>query len=144
MGLCIYATNSSMEFNLGYGQFHNLRWNIAEILDPKVGELYHQLASILIEDAIYAERELQKILSDDDKFPDEEISGILDFLFASDCEAKISYKACKQVYDLIKDVDFEDKCFQYVAYRKHGESDYELFKKFLKECYSHHRYMRWN
>lgn len=143
MGICIEATNSSIELNLSYGAFHNLRRNIAEVLDPELGELYHQLASLFSADALTAEKRIFEIVNDEDRFPSETTQGIIDFLFASDVGDSISYKACKQVYDLIKDVDFGNKCFQYVSYQNPQVSDYELFKQLLKECYSKHRKMRW-
>ena len=48
--------------------------------------------------------------------PETDIDGlfekVLDFLYASDCGGKIDYKTCKEIYDLIKDVDFENKGFK--------------------------------
>ena len=73
-----------------------------------------------------------------DKNLDEDI---LDFLYAEDCEGKISYKTCRKIYDLIKDVDFEKKGFRYAAYQN---NDYEELKEFLTECYSKRRNMVWS
>ena len=64
---------------------------------------------------------------------------VLDFLYAPDEDGKISYKTCRKIYELIKDVDFGGKCFRYAA---HVHNDYEEFKMFLKECVSHRRNMR--
>ena len=144
MGITMWAKNSSIELDMGYGAFHNLRRNIAAVLDPAIGDLYHQLASVMTDDVIEAERQLYKILSDDEKFPDEKVGGVIDFLFLPDVEATLGHKACKQVYDLIKDVDFEDKGFQYVSHRTSGKNDYELLKELLKECYQHRRKLRWS
>lgn len=75
------------------------------------------------------------------QFPDED-EDILNFLFASDCEGKISYKTCKKIYDLIKDVDFGGRTFTYMAYS--DGKDYERFKEFLRECYRKRTCMRWS
>ena len=76
----------------------------------------------------------------DERFKDED-KDILDFLFASDCDGKCSYKTAKKIYDLIKDVDFGGKIFTYTAYS--DGKDYENFKEFLKECYQKHRTIIW-
>ena len=71
----------------------------------------------------------------------DEDKDIFDFLFASDCDGKCSYKTAKKIYDLIKDVDFGGKIFTYTAYS--DGKDYENFKEFLKECYQKHRTIIW-
>lgn len=65
---------------------------------------------------------------------------LLDFLFASDCGGEISYKTCKKIYDLINNIDFGNEIFTYGAHS--DGKDYEYFKEFLLECYSHRRKMR--
>lgn len=74
------------------------------------------------------------------QFPDED-EDILDFLFMSDCEGKISAKTCKKIYDLIKDVDFGGRIFTYTAHSDH--KDYEHLKEFLLECSKKRACMRW-
>lgn len=137
MGVCIYATHSTDEFYMGYGGFFNLRKNIAMILDNDFGENYANLIFCHTE-AEYAEN---------DKVANEIIANkkldtdIIQFLYLSDTNGEIGYKVCKKIYDLIKDVDFGKKGFRYAAYQ---QNDYEDFKDFLKECYQHHRKMRWS
>ena len=70
----------------------------------------------------------------------EEYADILDFLYASDAGGSISYKTCKRIYDLMKDQKYDGIGFRYAAYR---HNDYEEFKEFLLECYSHRRKLRW-
>lgn len=143
MGVCLTANNSSYSFYMGYFGFHILRRSIAEIIDPEFAQLYHEmLAGVFMEDRIEAEKKLSKLLADEDKFP-EDIECVLDFLFQPDVEGKVSYKTCKKLYDLIKDVNFDGKSFRYVCDQNSEMSDYEMFKKFLKECYRYHRNMRW-
>lgn len=144
MGICLTANNSKYSFNMSYGSFHNLRRNIATAIDPEFGELYHkQLAALYVTDSLEAENEIVKLLADEERFPDT-LQPIINFLYESDCEGSVDYRTCKAIYDLIKDVDFEDKNFQYVSYRVgQSISDYEKFKEFLRECYRYHRHMRW-
>lgn len=140
MGVYLTANNSKYSFKMSYIGFHHLRKSIAELLDPEFGELYHEMvASIFMKDKIEAETKLTKILADREKFPDE----ILYFLMEPDTGGSVSYRTCKKIYDLIKDVDFGNNRFQYVCNSDSVVSDYELFKKFLKDCYSHHRNMKW-
>lgn len=140
MGYTIYATNSSHSFDGGMGGFMNLRINIAKAWDKEFGEHYATLAHCHSKDD-YELFDLiaNKILSDE-RFKDED-KDILDFLFASDCEGEISYKTCKKIYNLIKDIDFGNKIFTYGAYS--DGKDYERFKEFLLECYRYRRKMRW-
>ena len=139
MGITITAPNSSYDFDMGYGGFFNLRKNIALALDKEFGENYALLGSCWGKDE-YAEndRNAERIINS--KHLDEEYSDVLDFLYASDTEGTISYKTCKKILDLIQNVDFGKKGFRYAIYMN---DDYGDFKKFLKECYSNKRKMRW-
>lgn len=135
MGVSIKSKNGVHSFDCGYGGFFNLRKNIAYCISPDFGTLYenymngmfelsHTIDNYVIEFNIYNRYE-----------------DVLKFLFSSDCEGKINYKTCKHIYDLIKDVDFGKKCFRYGAY---AHNDYEEFKAFLLDCYSHRKNMSWS
>ena len=43
-------------------------------------------------------------------------------------------------YFMLYNFDFGDKCFRYGAY---ANNDWEEFKIFLKDCYSHRKNMEW-
>lgn len=140
MGFTIYANNGSRDFDGGMGGFMNLKTNIALAFDKEFGEHYATLRRCFREeDYKLFDIKANKILSDN-RFKQED-ADIIDFLFASDCGGKISHKTCKKIYDLIKDVDFNGKIFTYGAYS--DGKDYEYFKDFLLECYSHRRKLRW-
>lgn len=136
MGVSITATNSEYDFYMGYGGFFNLRRNVALALDKDFGENYSLLSKCCtprqfeendaVANAIIAEKKLDE--------------NVVEFLYAPDCGGSISHRTCRKIYDLIKDVDFGDKGFRYAAYRK---DDYEDFKKFLLQCWSKRRKMRW-
>lgn len=140
MGVTISAKNSSYNFDMGYGGFFNLRCNIAKAFDKEFGEHYETLMFRHSEDDFKAFNERANEILSASRFKDED-ADILDFLFESDCEGKISHRTCKKIYELIKNIDFAGKIFTYAAYS--DGNDYEYFKEFLKECYSHRRKMYW-
>jgi len=134
MGVSIRSTNGVHSFDCGYGGFFNLRKNIAYCISKEFGSLY--------EDYVFGNIDIYMINDYIIKFNVHDLhENVLKFLFASDCEGKIDYKTCKKIYDLIKDVDFGKKCFRYGAY---SHNDYEEFKEFLLDCYSHRKNMRWS
>lgn len=140
MGVTISATNSNYSFDMGYGGFFNLRKNIAMAIDKEFGDNYALLGACCTDQEFEeidkaAEHLIRK------KNLDHRCKDVLDFLYMPDSDGEISHRACKQIYDLIKDVDFGDKGFRY---EKHRGDDYEDFKKFLMECYSSRRKMRWS
>lgn len=140
MGISITATNTKFDFDMGYGGFFSLRRNIALALDQEFGENYSALNQCHTESQ-FAEND--KVANEiiKKKHLDENYKEVIEFLYSSDVYGSISYKTCKQIYDLIKDVNFGNKGFRYAAYMDH---DYNDFKEFLKECYSHRRKMRWS
>lgn len=141
MGITIKATNSTHSFNMGDGGFFNLRKNIAYAYDAEFGKHYEKLTGCWAKEEYKAwENELNKILSDS-RFKDED-EDILDFLFASCERGTVSYKTCKKIYNIIKDVDFDNKIFVYSAHS--DGKDYEYLKEFLLECYQKRRKMRWS
>lgn len=140
MGYIIYANGGSMDFHGGMGGFMSLRTNIALAFDKEFGEHYSTLSSCYRkEDYELFNAITDKILSHD-RFKQED-ADIVNFLFASDCGGEISHKTCKKIYSLIKDIDFDGEVFTYGAYS--DGKDYEHFKDFLLECYSHRRKLRW-
>lgn len=139
MGLTITAKNEKMSFDMSASGFFRLRYNIALAYDKEFAKLYEQeFYCHTPEDYEQLNDKLNKLLSDD-RFSDDE--DLINFFFMSDCNGKISYKTCGKIYELIKDIDFTGKTFIYSAYS--DGKDYEHFKKFLNNCYSHRRNMIW-
>ncbi len=136
MGVSLYATNSKYSFEMGSGGFFSLRKNIAEVLDTDFGDLYGRLLECHTKEDFEWFNKLANQIAQEKKLDDD----ILDFLFQPDMGGAVSYKTCQKIYNMIKDVDFGEKGFQYVTYRK---DDYENFKLFLQECYQKRRKMRW-
>lgn len=139
MGVSITATNSKYDFDMGYGGFFSLRKNIALALDRDFGQNYAGLARCYTPNQ-FRENDMMAEYIINKKHLDEKHKDVLDFLYLPDTGGEISHSTCKQIYDLIKDTDFEDRGFRYGAY---SHNDYEEFKDFLLDCYRHHKKMRW-
>lgn len=139
MGLTIRNKNTSID--MGYGGFYNLRKNIAGIYSPSFKELYEEWTGPLFINDLsdeegnkrLAELYKQKILTDEDDI-------VLDFLFASDSEGKISVKGCKRLYAIIKDYDDD------ILYGYCGRKDCAKFKDFkniVAECAKNRWVLSW-
>ena len=138
MGITIYAKGVDRSFDCGYIGFAHLRNRICEVYDKDLYNVYSDMKMC----ALYTSEWTAKInaICNLKQFPDED-KDILDFFFESDCEGKISYKTCKKIYDLIKDIDFGGRIFTYAACS--DGKDYEHLKEFLNECYRKRVSMRW-
>lgn len=141
MGLSIYANGIKRTFECSYIGFLNLRENIAKALDTDFYAIYSQRFMAVMQPKEW-EKHLNNVLSHKEETGEiKDSDDVLDFLFESDCNGKVSYKTCRKIYDLIKDIDFGNRIFTYQAYS--DGKDYEYFKKFLKDCYSKRASMRW-
>ena len=140
MGYTLTANNSSYSFDGGYGQFINLRKNIALLWDEEFGLHYSHIDHLKNNDEIDCFNDETDRLIEKMGDKSEKDSDILDFLFASDTGGEISHKTCKKIYELIKDVDFGLSKLRYTGI---AHNDYEEFKLFLMECYSNRRKARW-
>lgn len=142
MGVTIYANNGSKSFDMGYGGFINLRTSIALAFNKKFGEHYKTLPSCCFtqKDIEAYNKKANEII--ETEHLEENGEDILDFLYAPDCDGgQVSYKTCKKIYDLIKEIDYGNRIFTYAAYS--DGKDYDYFKDFLLDCYKHRRNMRW-
>lgn len=139
MGVTISATNSSYVFEMGYGRFFNLRKNIAMALDKEFGENYADLSFCLTESQ-FADNDKKAYRIIQRNHLNDDYEDVIAFLYASDGGGSISYKTCQSIFELMKDIDYGNKGFQYA---NRSNNDYETFKKFLKECYSKRRKMKW-
>ena len=140
MGVTISATNSSYDFDMGYGGFFNLRKNIAYALDKQFGKAYENYIHCHTKEEGDENDRLCEMYIEAQGL-EKEYEDVLDFLYASDCDGKISYKTCKKIADLLEPCmpTLKTKIFRYVKY---AHNDYEEFIAFLKECYRYHRNMR--
>ena len=131
MGVTIYANNSDLRFDCSYSGFYRLRCAVCKVFNPELYKLYSDYANDNVD-------EINALLTD---YSEDDL--ILDFLFQSDCYGSISYKACKEIYDLIKDIPEEEARIHNIRYGAYYRDDWEQFKQLLKECYSKRRKLRW-
>ena len=140
MGVTITANNSKYSFDMGYGGFFSIRTQIALALDKEFGDNYALLGRCFTPEQYEAnDRAAEEIINRKHLYT--KYSDMMEFLYMSDSEGEISYRTCKKIFDLIKDIDFGKNGFRYALYR---HNDYEEFKSFLAECYSKRRKMRWD
>ena len=139
MGLTLQSKGSQIDLSGGYGMFIKIRTRVATAWDKEFGEHYSKLHLIWSdEDFKKFDKRTNEILKDE-RFKDED-EDLLDFLFASDCGGNCSYKTCKKIYDLIKDIK-DDKL--QLRYTIDSKNDWEDFKQLLLDCYSNRTNLTW-
>ena len=141
MGVTVESKNHSID--LGFGGFGNLRKKVAELTGVEIYNHYKELDNGML---LYGEartkffQEYNKKISEIEeklKIP----HGILDFLYASDCNGKLTYGKCKQIYKVIKDYDDN------ILYGYSGRKDCAMFKDFkeiIKDCIDNKCSMEWS
>lgn len=142
MGITIESKNCSID--MGYGGFNNLRTKVAKLAADDIGEHYNKLNDSV---SIFGEEarkkffdEYNKKIAELDKKYNYEMSEVLDFLYASDCDAEMSVDVCKKLYEVIKDYD-DNVLYGYV-----GRADCAMFKDFkelVKDCIDNNCSMTW-
>ena len=141
MGVSIHSKGSEKNFDMGYGGFFLLRSNIASAMDKEFGEAYKKLVaySPLSEDFAKYDSLAQEII--ERNHLEENFGNVLDFLYAPDTDGRISYQTCKEIFDIIDNVDFGDNGFRY---RSQQHNDYQEFKDFLLDCVVNQTPMMWD
>ena len=138
MGVTIESKNRSID--LGYGGFRNLRMKVAELTAPDIYEHYEYLEQSVNLDS----RERKKFFDVYNQKIEEKYGGkyayILDFLYASDCNASMDLEHCKSIYDIIK--EYDDKvCYGYI-----GGPDCAMFSDFkevIKDAIESGEWIEW-
>ena len=140
MGITIESKNYSID--MGYCGFNRLRQKITDLTGKEIGEHYKELDKgmfiIGMEKEVFFKKYNKKIseLEEEFKIP----HGILDFLYASDCEGEITSAKCKQIYEIIKDYDDN------ILYGYCGRKDcakFADFKRIVKDSIDNKCSMAW-
>lgn len=127
---------------MGYGGFHNLRAKIAGLVCDDLKEHYVYLdKGTWLKDAergvFYKEYNLKLDgIQKKYKIP----NAVLVFLYASDCDGKLTPFKCKKLYELIKDYDDD------ILYGYCGRPDcakFKDFKELVKDCVDNKCFMEW-
>lgn len=141
MGITIRSKNKSID--MGYAGFNKLRTKVAELTADDIGEHYKKL-----HDSIFLMGDLRKSFFDKYNKKIQELSqkyngekdATLDFIYASDCEGKITAEQCKNIHEVIKNYDDS------ILYGYSGREDCATFKDFkelVKDCVDNGCDMEW-
>ena len=137
MGITITATNPKYEFDMGYFGFFKLRREIALALNEEFGMNYAHLIRCDTQEEYAANDKIANQIIQKNHL--DRYADVLDFLYMPDSAGEVGYKTCGNILSLIQnrksDIRFRYSLMQH--------NDWEEFKEFLKDCYSHHKKMRW-
>lgn len=126
MGVTMSCKKTGANFSMGNGGFFRLRLKIAELHNKTFGEHYAKLPICSCEKdyEIFDKKTLEIIQSENLDIK------IVDFCFQSDCDGKIRYGACKNIYNTIKDYD-DEYAYTYAYY---ADKDFSKIKAIFKDC----------
>ena len=138
MGVTITAANPKYEFDMGYFGFFQLRKEIALALDEEFGRNYADLAHCCTQKEYAAnDKAANRIIRKNHLDRD---ADVLNFLYMSDSEGEVGYKTCGNILRLIRN----RKDVAGFRYGSMQHNDWEEFREFLQDCYSHRKKMRWH
>lgn len=145
MGVSLYCKKTGTCCDMGYFGFQRFRNKVAYLCSEEFGKLDDEIEKFALriptdkEKAEFNEQINRKV---ENLILAQKISRkVVDFIFQSDCEGKIRYGACKEIYKHIKDYD-DDICYGYA-----GRSDCAMFKDLkalIKECYDNKSDLVWS
>lgn len=128
MGVTIESKNHSIDLG-GWG-FICLRTKVAELAAPDICEHYKKSMDgmrLYDEDKRKAFHESYNAkIAELDKRYEGKMSDILDFLYESDCDAKMDTDHCRSIYEVIKNYDDD------ILYGYSGRKDCAKFADFKK------------
>ena len=137
MGITIGNKTSSID--MGYGGFYKLRCDIAGVFGEKFKKLYVDWI-----DRKYTNEEGNAVIKDmyDRGELTDQDDLIIEFLFACDCDGKLSYEGCKRLYELIKDYGNNNEKYGYTELD--DCATFADFKEIVKDCSENHWTMEWD
>lgn len=140
MGVTIESPNYSID--IGCGGFYRLRQKIADLSNPVLSYHYQKLFDGI---SFYGEdrenffekyNKKTEAIKEQYNIPD----GIIDFLYLSDAGATLPVEECKELWNVIKNIE-DDFCIGYV-----GRKDCAMFSDFkdiVLDCIENNIYMCW-
>lgn len=141
MGITLKCKKTGTSYDLGYLGFLCLREKVAELCSSEFGEHYKTL---FFAPSVGEAR--TKFYRDFDKKTAEMLKNrivnakVVDFCLQSDCEGKIRYGACKEIYNHIKNYDNNFR-YGYAAYS--DAMTFSDFKNLILECYENKSDLIW-
>lgn len=142
MGITLKCKKTGTDYDMGYFDFMRLREKVAELCSEEFGKHYKKL---FYAPAIGEAR--AEFFQEFDKKTQELLDAkavhikIADFCLQSDCNGKIQYGACKEIYKHVKDYD-DDYCYGYSA--SPNAMTFKDFKHLLLECIENKSQLVWN
>lgn len=144
MGITLKCKKTGTNYDMGYFSFLILREKVAELCSPEFGEHYKTLKDAPFQNIDNCrteffrafDRKTQELL--DSKAVHSEV---VDFCLQSDCNGKIQYGACKEIYKHVKDYD-DDYCYGYAA--SSNAMTFKDFKNLLQECIENKSQLVWS
>ena len=137
MGITI--KNREKSIDMGCGGFMNLRRNIAKLLSNEFGVLYENwcrpCSPITDEEG---NKILKKFYQDGILTDNDDV--IIEFLFASDIDGKITAEGCKRLYELIKDYD-DNILYGYVM--RPDCAKFSDFKEIIRKSAENNWIVKW-
>ena len=140
MGVTIKSKNYSAD--MGYNGFNRLRLKVAELTNSELFEHYKEL-----NDAMFLHGESRDIFFQNYNKKISEIEenynikrGVLDFLYASDCNGYIPFTKCKHILSVINNYN------DYALYGYIGREDcatFNDFKLIINDCVDNKCKMEW-
>lgn len=139
MGVTIHSPNFSID--MGYFGFERLRQKIADLTAKDIGEHYKALLGGAAgkENDVWIESYNRKTEELAEKY-NGRYNKILNFLYAPDCDGKVSYGTCKDMLHVIGDYDDN------ILYGYAGRPDcakFADFRKLLEDCVENKKPLRW-
>jgi len=127
MGLNVIIKGLSREntYHGGYIRFADYRTKVAKAFNETIGEIYQKPYAYL--DYKFSQDDLKQwntILSNKN-------APMNKFLWHSDCDGKFTPKECKEIYDILKNLNVEETFYD------EETTMHELWLNMFRYCYKH-------
>lgn len=142
MGLTIRSKNHSID--IGSGGFFRLRMKIAELTNKEISDHYKVLASEEYIHMVYhGFEEYDKKTEELYERYRKEYGKVIDFLYAPDTKAKMTYGCAKQILKAIGDrADMDDMVIGYAGWGEYA-ARFKDFRKILEDAAETKKGFRW-
>ena len=141
MGVTIRSPKNNID--MGYGGFQRLRLTIAKLCPKEITDHYEYLINNLfrlsrnkVESDLY-DKETERLYS---KY--KNYNKVMNFLYAPDIDAQLSYGTAKQLLKVIGNYD-DDVIYGYAGWGDDA-ARFADFKKILQDCVELKKPLKWN
>ena len=142
MGIAIKSKRINL--NMGYGGFMRLRRTIANLCPDEIKDQYNYMVDNYTH-LLYHADELKAFDEKTEKIYEKnktKYGKVMDFLWAPDTDAKLSYGTAKQLLKIIGDFD-DGKIYGYAGWGKDA-ARFSDFKNLLKDCVETKSSLKWD